>query len=87
MNTGRTKEDQSLVISMATNAYPTIAGGATRQYDQKIVRLTSRSKASVETACVICKSKARSMTELVRLAKRVPGLGLTPVAKRAEARC
>ena len=31
-----------------------VAGGVTTQYDQKIVLLMSRSKASPEAACVIC---------------------------------
>jgi hypothetical protein len=29
--TGKAKKAQSLVINMASNAYPTMAGGATRQ--------------------------------------------------------
>jgi hypothetical protein len=32
---------------MAINAYPIVTGGATRQYDQNIVRLISRSNASL----------------------------------------
>ena len=42
----------NLVINMATNPYPTVTGGATTQYDQKIVWLISRSNASLVT-CVI----------------------------------
>ena len=42
----------NLVINMAINPYPTVTGGATTQYDQKIVRLISRSNASLVT-CVI----------------------------------
>lgn len=33
--------------------YAIVAGGVTTQYDQKIVRLINRSKASPEAACVI----------------------------------
>ncbi len=32
---------------MAINAYPIVTGGVTRQYDQNIVRLISRSNASL----------------------------------------
>lgn len=35
--------------------YAIVAGGVTTQYDQKIVRLINRSKASPEAACVIYK--------------------------------
>jgi|SRR5712671_765405 len=47
---------QSLVINMAINAYSTKRGGATKQYDQKIVRLISRSSPSL-VAFVICGGK------------------------------
>ena len=46
----------SLVINMAINPYPTVTGGATTQYDQKIVRLISRSNASLVT-CVIYRGR------------------------------
>jgi hypothetical protein len=52
------KKTQSFVINIAISAYPTMSGGATTQYDQKIVRLISFSKASLDTACVICKTSS-----------------------------
>ncbi len=39
---------------MTTNRI--VDGGVTTQYDQKIVRLISRSNASPDAACVICAS-------------------------------
>ena len=38
---------QSLVINIAINAYPTVTGGVTRQYDQNTVRLIHRSNKSL----------------------------------------
>ena len=49
-------DNHSLVINMAINPYPTVTGGATRQYDQKMVRLISRSNASLVT-CVIYRGR------------------------------
>lgn len=53
----RIGKTQSFVIIIPISAYATIAGGATIQYDQKIVRLKSFSKASLDTACVICRGR------------------------------
>lgn len=47
---------QSLVISMAINAYPIATGGVTRQYDQNTVRLIHRSNISL-VAPEICEGK------------------------------
>jgi hypothetical protein len=47
---------QSLVINMAINAYPTVTGGVTIQYDQNTVRLIHRSNTSL-VAPEICVGK------------------------------
>jgi hypothetical protein len=52
----RVDPSQSLVISMAINAYPTATGGVTRQYDQNTVRLIHRSNTSL-VAPEICEGK------------------------------
>jgi len=53
----------SLVINMAINAYTAVAGGATRQYDQKVVRPTSRSNASLVTRVIYRGREVQSKIE------------------------
>jgi len=53
----------SLVINMAINAYTAVAGGATRQYDQKVVRPISRSNASLVTRVIYTGREVQSEIE------------------------
>jgi len=66
-------DNHSLVINMAINPYPTVTGGATTQYDQKMVRLISRSNASLVT-CVIYRGREVQL-KMKDLGERGPYLG------------
>lgn len=50
---GMRRGDQSLESTKPMTTKIIVEGGVTTQYDQKIVRLMRRSKASPEAACVI----------------------------------